>query len=91
MALRATEIYENPHDRAARGFTLERLRERRGRGGSGAVETDSLSDPERAFVPIIVQGRPPTGERLKRVRLGVEVKLRGALSTPGAGRQDGKS
>src|SRR5580692_1913909 len=58
-------------------------RERRGRGRSGEVETDNLSDPGRAIVPIIVSGRLPVRERSEHVTLCVR-RLRSALSAPAA-------
>src|ERR1700690_1501820 len=47
-----TNINENP--RQGSGGTIDSVTGRRGRRGSGVVETVCLSDPERAYVPMIV-------------------------------------
>src|SRR5450755_1229619 len=51
-ALWPTNINENP--RQGSGGTIDSVTGRRGRRGSGVVETVCLSDPERAYVPMIV-------------------------------------
>lgn len=72
MGLRPTKMDENALE-LGRGIPWGELRERRGRRRSGEVETDSLSDPERASELIIERGRLPARERLQHVTLCVEV------------------
>ena len=52
MGLRPTKKNENPRERRA---IMMVVAGRRGRRGSGEVETECLSDPERANVPMIVR------------------------------------
>jgi hypothetical protein len=58
MDLWSTKMDENP---GGEEYVWSRLRERRGRRRSGEVETDNLSDPERATEPILVRGDLPAG------------------------------
>ena len=61
MDLWSTKPHENHGD--AGGRMLFNVVGRRGRHGSGEVETAGLSDPERAYGPMIMNRVPLVGTR----------------------------
>jgi hypothetical protein len=64
MGLRPTKTNENPLD-AVKEYPPG-IAGRRGLRGNGEVETDRLSDPERAHGPMIVRRPPLAGPAIAR-------------------------
>ena len=60
MGLRPTKMHENPLELAS-GYD-DYVTGRRDRRRSGVLETECLSDPERAYVPMIVRRRSRSRE-----------------------------